>query len=340
MTGGPTRGGSRGSSCCSPRSTSLWSIVPILVAIRFSFNEGRSRSTAQGLVASLVHGGSRSLGAPRSRAELGPRAEPAAGGDRRARHGSARGRARDRVDALARSRRRNVTCRLARDARHARDRHGDGAAPRLRPPADVRPARNRRAGDRAHHLLARLRRDHRPRPAARDRAAVRGGRSRPRRVSAPGGSTRAAADARSGDRRERDHRLRDLDGRLRDQRVPVLRHVDRHRARADLLHGPDRAHARAERTRDVDARAHDRHRARRLPAVARACARRAARRGRRSASSPRSTPRRFARGRARQPQPHRPSARLLPCACDRSRRCPSRPSGSGRRVAAGPGRSA
>ena len=26
----------------------VWSIVPILVAIRFSFNEGRSRSTAQG----------------------------------------------------------------------------------------------------------------------------------------------------------------------------------------------------------------------------------------------------------------------------------------------------
>jgi spermidine/putrescine transport system permease protein len=25
-----------------------WSLVPILVAIRFSFNEGRSRSTAQG----------------------------------------------------------------------------------------------------------------------------------------------------------------------------------------------------------------------------------------------------------------------------------------------------
>jgi len=26
----------------------VWSIVPILIAIRFSFNEGRSRSTAQG----------------------------------------------------------------------------------------------------------------------------------------------------------------------------------------------------------------------------------------------------------------------------------------------------
>ena len=26
----------------------IWSIVPILIAIRFSFNEGRSRSTAQG----------------------------------------------------------------------------------------------------------------------------------------------------------------------------------------------------------------------------------------------------------------------------------------------------
>jgi len=26
----------------------VWSIVPILIAIRFSFNDGRSRSTAQG----------------------------------------------------------------------------------------------------------------------------------------------------------------------------------------------------------------------------------------------------------------------------------------------------
>ena len=46
----------------------------------------------------------------------------------------------------------------------------------------------------------------------------------------PGDAARAAADARPGDRGERDHRLRDLDGRLRHQRVPVVRHRDRHGA--------------------------------------------------------------------------------------------------------------
>ena len=125
------------------------------------------------------------------------------------------------------------------------------------------------AGDRAHHVLPRLRRDHRPGAPARDRAGVRGGSARPRRVTHPGVAARAAADARPGDRGERDHRLRDLDGRLRHQRVPVVRHRDRHGARSDLLDGPHRSDARAERPRDADARHHHRHRARRIPALAR-----------------------------------------------------------------------
>ena len=65
--------------------------------------------------------------------------------------------------------------------------------------------------------------------------AVRGGGARPRRLPHPGGAARAAADAGSRDRREWDHRLRDLDGRLRDQRVSLLGHLDGHRAGADLL---------------------------------------------------------------------------------------------------------
>ena len=48
---------------------------------------------------------------------------------------------------------------------------------------DVHPARHGRAGDRPHHVLARLRRDHRARAAARDRAGVRGGGAGPRRVA-------------------------------------------------------------------------------------------------------------------------------------------------------------
>ena len=58
--------------------------------------------------------------------------------------------------------------------------------------------------------------------------------ARPRRLAPAGNQARTAADARARDRRERDHRLRDLDGRLRDQRVPVVRDVDRHRPRAHL----------------------------------------------------------------------------------------------------------
>ena len=73
--------------------------------------------------------------------------------------------------------------------------------------------------------------DHRARTAARDRPAVRGGGARSRRVAAPGRPARAPADARARDRRERDHRLRDLDGRLRDQRVPVVGHGERTRCR-------------------------------------------------------------------------------------------------------------
>ena len=73
-----------------------------------------------GMVAPLVHGRPGPLRASRLGAELGAHAEPAAGGDRRARHRAARGRARDRADALARARRRDVTCHLAGDARHAR----------------------------------------------------------------------------------------------------------------------------------------------------------------------------------------------------------------------------
>ena len=93
-----------------------WSIVPILIAIRFSFNEGRSRSTAQGWSLrwytedpdlSVLHDPALQLRAL---------AEPAAGRDRRARDRPARRRARDRADALARTRRGDL-------ARRCRSRH-------------------------------------------------------------------------------------------------------------------------------------------------------------------------------------------------------------------------
>ena len=131
-----------------------------------------------GLVAALVHGGSQSLRPQRSRVELGASAEPQARGTRRARDRSARSGSRDRAHALAWTRGGNRARRFARDARDARDRDGNGAAPRLRRAPDLRPARHPRPGDRPHHVLARVRRDHRARSPARDRASGRGGGTR------------------------------------------------------------------------------------------------------------------------------------------------------------------
>ena len=174
-----------------------WSIVPDPGRDPILVQRGPVTVDRTGLVAALVHGGSRSFGAPRSRAELGAPAEPAAVSHRGARHRPARRRARDRADAVARPRFGDVASGVAGDARHTGDRDGDGAAPRLRPPADLRPAGHRRAGDRPHHVLARLRRDHRARSPALDRAAVRRGCPRPGRVAAAGRAPRTPADARS-----------------------------------------------------------------------------------------------------------------------------------------------
>ena len=275
----------------------VWSIVPILIAIRFSFNEGRSRSTAQGWSLRWYSGDPDLSVLPRPRPQL--RARSRACGSPRSRSSS---RCRSGValaDRLTRWRGRGAgTSRgisLA-TARHAGDRDGGRALPRLRAPADVHPARHDGAGDRPHHVLARrssssssagrlLAIGPEYEEAARDLGASR----------SAGAAARAAADARSRDRRERDHRVRDLDGRLRDQRVPLVGHVDGHRAGADLLDRPHRADAGAERARDADARAHDRRRRRRASCSGGAFARLAARPARRSASSRRSTPSRFAR---------------------------------------------
>ena len=46
--GGATRGASRGCCCRSPLLYLVWSLLPVLVAVLFSFNAGRSRVTWQG----------------------------------------------------------------------------------------------------------------------------------------------------------------------------------------------------------------------------------------------------------------------------------------------------
>ena len=139
-----------------------------------------------GLVPPLVSRRPGPLDPQRPRSPHRPLPEPQAGDDRRSRHRAARGRPRHRSYAVAGSRGGDVARRLPRDARHAGDRDGNGAPARVRPRPDVHPARHDRAGDRPHHLLARLRRHHRPRATARDRARVRGGGTRSGRDAAPG----------------------------------------------------------------------------------------------------------------------------------------------------------
>ena len=76
----------------------------------------------------------------------------------------------------------HVSVRLARPARHARDRHGRRSLPRVPAAAHVRAARDHGAGDRPRHLLAHVRAHHRARTADIDRAGVRGGGAGSRRV--------------------------------------------------------------------------------------------------------------------------------------------------------------
>ena len=97
--------------------------------------------------------------------------------------------------ALARPRRRRRrAASRSLTARDARDRHGRRAPPRLRQPSDVHPARDdRRRRSGTSRSRSSFVAHHRARAPALDRAGVRGGRARPRRVAAPGAAARAPA---------------------------------------------------------------------------------------------------------------------------------------------------
>ena len=82
----------------------LWSIVPVLIAIQFSFNAGRSRSAWQGFSLRWWWGDDDPLAAPRPDAAPGDAEQPRAGrADDAGRH-AARGRARARPGPVARAR--------------------------------------------------------------------------------------------------------------------------------------------------------------------------------------------------------------------------------------------
>ena len=233
-----------------------WSIVPVLMAIRFAFNEGRSRSSFQGWSLrwftedpnlSVLHDPTLSDALVHS-LELA---------------------------ALAMLIATPLGVGLALGLQRWRGR-GSGTANVLTLLPLVTPelvfavglfllfttafkfdrARHDGAGDRARHVLALVRRRDRARATGDDRDRPRGGRGRPRGAAVGRRAARAAAAAAAGDRGERADRLRAVDRRLRRQPVPRLgrRHDDR--PDADLRAGACRADARAERARDDHARGH------------------------------------------------------------------------------------
>ena len=161
----------------------VWSIVPVFIAILFSFNDGRSRSVWQGFSfrwywgdpnQSVLHDPSLRGALEQSLKLAGldmliavPLGVGLAIGLTRWRGFGAQ--AGELPDAVP--------------ARHARDRDGGVAAPRLRH-ALQGPARDDGAGARSGDLLDLVRRARRPEPPALDRPRVRGGGARSRRLRA------------------------------------------------------------------------------------------------------------------------------------------------------------
>ena len=157
----------------------FWSIIPVVVAVLFAFNDGRSRTTWQGFSTRWFYGdpGERPR---RPSAPLGSPAHAAAGRAVRRRGRAARRRARARASALARARGRRRQHADAAPARDAGARHGRRAPAPLPPDLQRLGPGHDRAGDRAGDLRDLVRRRHRPRPAGDDRAGPGGGRRRPR----------------------------------------------------------------------------------------------------------------------------------------------------------------
>ena len=110
----------------------IWSILPVLIAIRFSFNDGRSRSTWSGILDTLVLGRPDLSRQERSLAPAGALPEPRARRPHDARSPPARRGPRDRTHPLARARLGRRTLLMLVPARHARDRDGRGALPGVR----------------------------------------------------------------------------------------------------------------------------------------------------------------------------------------------------------------
>ena len=158
----------------------LWSLVPVLIAVRISFNSGKSRSSFQSTSfrwywddpASVWQDDAlqTALGNTLKLAGLTmliatPLGVAMAIGS--AAVARARVAGREQPDAAA--------------ARHARDRGRRVAVPGVHADLHERAAGLHDPAARPRHVHGVVRRDHRPRTAAVDRQPLRGGRSRPRR---------------------------------------------------------------------------------------------------------------------------------------------------------------
>ena len=159
----------------------VWSIVPVLIAIQFSFNSGRSRSTWQGFSFRWWWGDpDRSLWHDESLRDAMVNSLTLAGLTMLDRD-PARRRAGDRPLPVAWTGRPGLEPAHARAALHAGDRDGGDAVPRLRQPLHGDPARSPGDDPRPRHVLDLLRRRDRARPAAHHRAEIS---RRPPRTSA------------------------------------------------------------------------------------------------------------------------------------------------------------
>ena len=222
-----------------------WSLLPVLIAVLFSFNAGRSRTTWQGFSLRWYVGDP--LRSVWHDAGLHRRAHPPcwACWSRPSRCRSAsRWRWAWTAGAAASPRARTSPCSSRSSPRDP----GRGVPALRGHRAHHAPAAgHERPGDRAGHLPARLPRGHRAQPAPDDRPRLRGGRHRPGRLAERRRTPGAAQDAAPRHLRQCRPGVRGRDRRLRHRPLPVGRLLDRAGVGEGLQHRPGRADACAER---------------------------------------------------------------------------------------------
>ena len=152
----------------------LWSLLPVLIAVQFSFNDGRSRSTWQGFSTQWYCCAEGSVGedpslllALKNSLILG--CSDGSGGDATGRH------ARDGAHPMAFAEQQGGQRHRLGPARHAGDRGRLGALPRDGQPVPVRPAGSAGHAAGPRHVLGLVRARDRALETAGHRPGLRGG---------------------------------------------------------------------------------------------------------------------------------------------------------------------